>query len=120
LSYVVYNLLSLAFPFNFMPIRLSFLQLKSKTLNPSMKNPAIPSDKSLMPALFQIAARADDPESVVELRSALATGKMPLAEMMLNAEKLEAILKAIVRRKKPAARRASGSQKISAGDVRMA
>lgn len=85
-----------------------------------MKNPAIPSDKSLMPALFQIAARADDPESVVELRSALATGKMPLAEMMLNAEKLEAILKAIVRRKKPAARRASGSQKMSAGDIRMA
>jgi hypothetical protein len=119
LSFVVYDLWPPAFPFNFMLIHLSFLQLKFKTLNP-MKNPAIPSDKSLMPALFQIAARADDPESVVELRSALATGKMPLAEMMLNAEKLEAMLKAIVRRKKPAARRASSRQKMSAGDIRMA
>ena len=78
-----------------------------------MKNPASTSDKSIMPALFQIAARAGDPESVPALKAALEMGKVPLTEIMLNAEKLEAVLKGIAKRKKPAARRASGNQRIS-------
>lgn len=63
-------------------------------------NPTEASKKSLIPALFQIASRADDIESVGALRRALASSRTPLAEMMLDAKRLEGILKALGKRKK--------------------
>jgi hypothetical protein len=61
-----------------------------------MNNPAL--EKPLLPALFQIAARADD------LTRPLAKGREALAEAMLDAKRLEAILKAIGTKKKAASR----------------
>lgn len=54
----------------------------------------------MIPALFQIASRADDIESVGALRRALAASRTPLAEMMLDAKRLEGILKSLGKRKK--------------------
>lgn len=61
--------------------------------------------KSLIPALFQIASRADDAESVRALREELATKKTSLGETMLDAKRLEGILKALGKKKKPGTRR---------------
>jgi hypothetical protein len=58
------------------------------------------SKKSLIPALFQIASRADDVESVGALRRALASSRTPLAEMMMDAKRLEGILKSLGKKKK--------------------
>ena len=58
------------------------------------------TQKSLIPALFQIASRADDAESVRALRETLAAKKTPLAETMLDAKRLEGILKALGKKKK--------------------
>jgi hypothetical protein len=58
------------------------------------------SEKSLIPALFQIASRADDIQSVRALKHALASSRTPLAEMMLDAKRLEGILKALGKKKK--------------------
>ena len=61
--------------------------------------------KPLIPALFQIAARAEEVESVPALKNAVVQGRGPASEMMLDPEKLEAVLKAIAKRKKPDVRR---------------
>ena len=68
---------------------------------------AFASKKPLIPALFQMAALADDPKALPALKSALGTGRLPLHEAMLDAEKLDAVLKAIARKRKPAPRRPS-------------
>jgi hypothetical protein len=70
-----------------------------------MNNPAL--EKPLIPALFQIAARADD------LKSPLARGREALAEAMLDARRLEAILKAVGRKKKAAANESVSAKKAS-------
>ena len=69
-------------------------------------NPIAP-EKTLIPALFQIAARADDIGSIRALRNALAGSSTPLHEMMLNAEKVEGILKSFGKKKKSTARRSA-------------
>jgi hypothetical protein len=81
-------------------------------------NPTEVSEKSLIPALFQIAARADDIESVRALRHALASSRTPLAEMMLDAKRVEGILKALGKRKKALRRVTSGrlEKKFSLND----
>ena len=63
------------------------------------------AQKSLIPKLFQIASLAEDAESVRALRQALAAQKTPLAETMLDARRLEGILKALGKKKKAGARR---------------
>ena len=71
---------------------------------------AADSGKPLIPALFQIAARADELQSLQSLpavRNALAMERASRAEMMMNAEKLDAVLKAVTSKKKKSARRAS-------------
>jgi hypothetical protein len=65
----------------------------------SMDKPGI-SEKSIIPALFQIAARADDAKLSSALRNVLALKESSLSEKMLDREKLEGILKAIAKRKK--------------------
>jgi len=77
-------------------------QLQIQPLQPM--NPTAP-EKSLIPALFQIAARADEIGSIRALRNALAANRTPLHEMMLNAEKVEGILKGFGKKKKSTARR---------------
>jgi hypothetical protein len=64
------------------------------------------SEKSLIPALFQIASRADEIQSIRALKQALASSRTPLAEMMLDAKRVEGILKAIGKKRK-AMRRAA-------------
>jgi hypothetical protein len=76
------------------------------SMNRSLQTVTTPQ-KPLIPSLFQIAARADEVQAVPALKSALAHGHGPMAEMMLDPEKLEAVLKSVVRRKKPAVRRVS-------------
>lgn len=63
--------------------------------------------RPLIPGLFQIAACAGGPGPSPVHHTASALGETPFAEMMLNPKKLEAILKAIARLEKPAARRIS-------------
>jgi hypothetical protein len=82
------------------------LQVNSQP--PYSMNPTEASEKSLIPALFQIASRADDIGSVRALRRALASSRTPLAEMMLDAKRLEGILKGLGKRKKAARRAANG------------
>ena len=72
-----------------------------------MNNPSISSEKPLIPALFQIAAHADEAESMSALRRALSSSPTPVAEMMLDPGKLEAVLREIARKKKGAPRRVS-------------
>lgn len=66
----------------------------------SMNKPSRISEKSIIPALFQIAARADDVKLSSALRNVLALKESSLSEKMLDREKLEGILKAIAKRKK--------------------
>jgi hypothetical protein len=73
-----------------------------------MSDPTVPPAQTIVPTLFQIAARADDPESLVAFKKTLASGHAPHAERMLDREKLEAILDAAARKKKPAPRRTTG------------
>ena len=63
------------------------------------------SEKTLIPALFQIAALADDPHTMPTLKGMLATGRLPLADTMLDADKLEEVLKNLARKKKLSSRR---------------
>lgn len=85
-----------------------------------MNNPDVPSDKPLIPALFQIAARADELQSLSAVRNALALGRASRAEIMLNAEKLDAVLRSVAaKKKKTVARRLSSGRfegGISAGE----
>jgi hypothetical protein len=70
---------------------------------------SIVSEKSLFPLRSEIPAH-DDEQSVPALRNALAMGRIPLAERMLDSRKLEAVLKTIVRRKKQNGRRILAGQ----------
>jgi hypothetical protein len=81
------------------------LPIKIKPRIP-MSNPIVPPAKSVTPTLFQIAARADDPESLVAYKNSLASGHARFDEKMLDAGKLEAVLNAAARRKKATPRRA--------------
>jgi len=63
------------------------------------------SEKTLIPALFQIAALADDPHAMPTLKGMLSTGRMPLADTMLDPDKLEEVLKNLARKKKLSSRR---------------
>lgn len=82
-----------------------YLPIKIKPHIP-MSNPIVPPTKPVTPTLFQIAARADDPESLVVYKNSLAAGQGRFDEKMLDAGKLEAILNATSRRKKATSRRA--------------
>lgn len=79
-------------------------QIKAQPNTP-MNTTAIVSEKPLIPGLFQIAAYADEAKSVSELKNALASNRLPLNEMTLDAESLEAILKNIAEKKKTTVRR---------------
>jgi len=88
-----------------------------------MLSPDAPSDKPLIPALFQIAARAEELQSLESLpavRNALAMDLASRSEIMLDAEKLDAVLKAVAaKKKKTAPRRPSPEhfdKQISTGD----
>ncbi|HSY43559.1 MAG TPA: hypothetical protein VK811_06575 [Candidatus Acidoferrum sp.] len=70
----------------------------------SMNKPSSISEESLLPALFQIAARFDGAKMPPAVRSVLTLNRDALPEQMLNQEKLEGILKAIAKRKKTAKR----------------
>jgi hypothetical protein len=63
-----------------------------------MNNTTVISEKPLMPTLFQITASAHDVKSVSGL--ALAWHRTPLAEIMLDAQRLEQMLNSIALRKK--------------------
>jgi hypothetical protein len=98
------------------------LQIK---IQPQKFMPAsdVHSDKPLIPALFQIAARAEELQSLESLpavRNALDLDRASRAVIMLDAERLDAVLKAVAaRKKKSAQRRASHGhfdKRISAGD----
>jgi hypothetical protein len=58
-------------------------------------------DEPLLPSLFQLTDRADR----LSVTKAGALGRFALADLMLNPKRLEAILKAAVKRKKSASRR---------------
>ena len=75
--------LSLCIPINIQPHKL-------------MKNPMLISEKEVALTPFQIAARADE----LAASKTPASGRIHLGEMMLDAKRLEAILTALVRRKK--------------------
>ena len=60
-------------------------------------DPAFISHEPLVHSLFQVAGRADDP-SVTRPEP---INRRTLAEMMLNPKRLEAILDAVVKKKKP-------------------
>jgi hypothetical protein len=70
----------------------------------SMSQPSVISEKTLLPALFQIAARFDNAKMPAAVRSILTLQSDSLPEKMLNHEKLDGILKAIAKRKKTARR----------------
>jgi hypothetical protein len=74
--------------------------IKIKLLNPM--NHSNNSPAKLIPGLFHLAASADEPESVPALKNALASGRKPLGERMLDPQKLEAVLNSVTRRKKSA------------------
>lgn len=82
------------------------LQIKAQPNTP-MNATNLISEKPLIPGLFQIAAYADDARSVSALKNAMASNRLPLNEMTLDAERLEAILKNMAEKKKVLARRAS-------------
>jgi hypothetical protein len=82
------------------------LQIKAQANTP-MNAINIISEKPLIPGLFQIAAYADDARSVSALKNAMASNRLPLNEMALDAERLEAILKNMAEKKKAQGRRTS-------------
>lgn len=71
-----------------------------------MKNPMLISEKEVALTPFQIAARADE----LAASKTPASGRIHLGEMMLDAKRLEAILTALVRRKKTGPRRAAAGR----------
>jgi hypothetical protein len=58
-------------------------------------------DEPLLPSLFQLTDRADR----LSVTQSTALNRSSLADLMLNPKRLEAILKAAVKRKKSASRR---------------
>ena len=89
----------------FVPIKIQ----PQHSMNHPLQTITIPQ-KPLIPALFQIAARAEEVESMPLLKNAVVRGHGPMAEMMLDPEKLEAVLKAISKKRKPAVRRVTASR----------
>ncbi len=83
-----------------------YFQIKVKP-NAPMNTPPTISEKPLIPGLFQIAAYADDARSVSALKNALALNRLPLNEMMIDPERVEAILKKIAQKKKASSQRIS-------------
>lgn len=72
------------------------------TMNPM----PIISENPLIPALFQIAAHADELKSISIRQNSFALNRIPIAEnMMLNPEKLAEILNGIAQKKKTSGRR---------------
>lgn len=72
---------------------------------------SVPPNKPLIPALFQMAALASDPKALPALKSVLgATRRAFMDDAMLDVEKLDSVLKAIARKRKPAARRVSANR----------
>ncbi len=67
-----------------------------------MKHPNALLEKSFEPGLFRLAALANDIKSVKARGRALALSHTPLAEMMFDPHKLEAILKRMSGRRKSA------------------
>ena len=97
-------------PIQFVPdLPLSF-QIRIQPQSPMSPVLRYTMEKPLMPALFQIAACADDVKSLSELRNALILGSVPPAEMLSDPQKLEDVLKTIAKKKRPAPRRASPSR----------
>jgi hypothetical protein len=83
-----------------------------------MTPPDAHSEKPLIPALFQIAARAEELQSLESLpavRNALALDRASRAEIMLDAEKLDAVLKAVAAKKKKSAPRRPSSGRFDKG-----
>jgi hypothetical protein len=76
-------------------------------LNTPMSTTNIISQKALIPGLFQIAAYADDARSVSALKNAVASNRLLLNDMTLDAERLEAVLKNRAEKRKAWVRRAS-------------
>src|SRR5215469_3124757 len=66
---------------------------------------AIAPKRPLIPALFQMAALASDPGTMPALKSVLERGQAHLDDAMLDAEKLDSVLRAITKKRKPAGRR---------------
>jgi hypothetical protein len=66
----------------------------------SVKNPPGISETSLIPALFQIAERFDGAKVPPAFRRALALDQDSIPEKVFGRDKLQAILKAITKRKK--------------------
>jgi hypothetical protein len=64
-----------------------------------MNNPFALSERPLIPSLFQIAARTEDAPAKSK---SFSRDHAYLAETMLNPRKLEAVLNAIGKKKKPA------------------
>jgi hypothetical protein len=93
-------------PIHFAPDLPLCFPIKTQPLNPMNK-----PEKPLVPALFQIAARIHEPESALALKSLMRRGA--LADAMLNAQKLESVLKTIARKKKNGLRRVSSHQRLS-------
>jgi hypothetical protein len=81
------------------------LPIKTKTKN-SMKNPVPAQEKPLFPMLFQNNSYAGQRT----LKRAAGNGQVELGEMMLDAKRLEAVLKGVVRRKKASVRRISAGR----------
>jgi len=74
----------------------------------------IMNERPLIPGLFQLAASAGRPAT----QNIFTLGQTPFAEMMLNPEKLEAILRVIARPEKPAARRISAGRVVKMPSAR--
>jgi hypothetical protein len=66
-----------------------------------MKNPIFVPEKPLAPGLYPAAGRTIEPAP----QSSPSSHRLHLGDMMLDPRRLEAVLKAIVRRKKTGARR---------------
>lgn len=82
-----------------------------------MNHAIISAQRPLIPALFQIAGRADDLKALPSFKSALALGHTPLSEMMLDPEKLEEILRTVAQKKKGARRVSEKRLSVSDADL---
>lgn len=77
----------------------------------AMNQMPIISEKPLIPALFQIAAHADEIKSLSVRQNSFVLNRIPIAEnMMLNPEKLAEILDGLAQKKKATGRRFSANR----------
>jgi hypothetical protein len=102
-----YNSITMTVPVEFGNELPFDLRIKAQPNTPMNATNIIP-EKPLIPGLFQIAAYADDAGSVSALKNAVASNRLPLNQVTLETERLEAILKNLVENKKAWARRAPG------------